>query len=416
MAAKLQSLSTLWRESFLMAAPSRPSGKGRLSVQALFLAAIIECANCGRFEAIKLVHGRSHASIFVVRPEVTVPVGFLTGEEHRQAVLAAYESITDSLQLPHASWHLDLVVFPELVLGGNSSLEMDYLPAMSDWANKLHSFMVFPFEEFSQERDANGARQRFNSAAIFDRSGTRIATYRKQRLTGNEKQLGFSEGEQLTPVDADFGRFAVLLCQDIYYPVLWEAAHAAHVDMLIWPSAFEGNGFLSAYARLFSMAIVPATPYPLKIRPFDMTGSTFPLTDSMGLMQQSDLKEGLATLIWIHNNSRVVCAANSQLNSFTERLQKAGTLRILRLNNLLWSGCFLIQGVPHRPERVVERNGSLVRIGGKPSFVVDNILAWADRARGLLGPLAEGRYGGEMLSMGFQAQLNMQLSPQVERD
>ena len=55
--------------------------------------------------------------------------------------------------------------------------------------------------------------------------------------------MGFPAGEQgLTLVDTEFGRFAVLICQDIYYPELWEAAHAAHVDVLIWPSALEGSG------------------------------------------------------------------------------------------------------------------------------------------------------------------------------
>ena len=115
----------------------RSSSPMRVSVQALFLAALMECANCKRTQTtVGLVRGRSHASIFVVRPEIRVPVGFHTAEEYREAVLAAYESITDSLQLVHASWHVDLVAFPELVLGGNSSLEIDYLPVMSDWAKK----------------------------------------------------------------------------------------------------------------------------------------------------------------------------------------------------------------------------------------------------------------------------------------
>ena len=43
---------------------------------------------------------------------------------------------------------------------------------------------------------------------------------------------------------------------------------------MVWPSAFEGGGFLSSYARLFSMSIIPAAPAGVRLQAFDLTGAS----------------------------------------------------------------------------------------------------------------------------------------------
>ena len=42
---------------------------------------------------------------------------------------------------------------------------------------------------------------------------------------------------------------------------------------MVWPSAFEGGGFLSSYSRLFSMSIIPAAPVGVRLDAFDLTGA-----------------------------------------------------------------------------------------------------------------------------------------------
>ena len=46
---------------------------------------------------------------------------------------------------------------------------------------------------------------------------------------------------------------------------------------MVWPSAFEGGGFLSSYARLFSMSIIPAAPAGVRLQAFDLTGASHQL-------------------------------------------------------------------------------------------------------------------------------------------
>jgi predicted amidohydrolase len=111
----------------------------------------------------------------------------------------------------------------ELALGAASS--RDFLPVMSRWAALLSSYLVFSFEELAA---ADGAaidtpRLKYNAAAVFDRGGALVATYRKQRITAKERAAGFSEGSGgPVLIDADFARFSVLVCQDLFYPELWQ--------------------------------------------------------------------------------------------------------------------------------------------------------------------------------------------------
>ena len=111
----------------------------------------------------------------------------------------------------------------ELALGAASS--RDFLPVMSRWAALLSSYLVFSFEELAA---ADGAaidtpRLKYNAAAVFDRGGALVATYRKQRTTAKERAAGFSEGSGgPVLIDADFARFSVLVCQDLFYPELWQ--------------------------------------------------------------------------------------------------------------------------------------------------------------------------------------------------
>ena len=114
----------------------------------------------------------------------------------------------------------------EMALGAASS--RDFLPVMSRWAALLRSYLVFSFEELAAADGAaiDAPRLKFNAAAVFDRGGALVATYRKQRTTAKERAAGFSEGSGgPVLIDADFACFSVLVCQDLFYPELWQVVH-----------------------------------------------------------------------------------------------------------------------------------------------------------------------------------------------
>ena len=318
------------------------------------------------------------------------------------------------------------MVKQEMVFGALNS--HDFLPGMSRWAAALRSYLIYSYEEWVEE---HGTTLKYSAAAIFDRSGRRVSTYerivvvlscmcssgdlslrysdevkssryRKQRITHKERSAGYSEGRGgLTPIRTDFGCFAVLICQDLFYPELWEEAHQLGVDMMVWPSAFEGGGFLSAYARLYSMVVIPAAPAAVHLTAYDMTGGSH-VTPVFGLILPNSRLENdvapssrtthvqLVRSWFVHTNSRIVCRPNLELSKYTERLQKAGSLKLIPIAHVLWEGCYALQGIS---SRIRVAQGCVHISRWRPSFRVDSLLM---AARVLpRGPLAQGQHHRE---------------------
>lgn len=216
-----------------------------------------------------------------------------------------------------------------------------------------------------------------------------MAKYRKQRVTNNEKDMGYLPGDEgIAVIDADWGsRFCVLTCQDIYFPELWRDAHKQGCDSIVWPSAFSGAGLLGSYARLHGIFIFPAPSYSEPCKPVDMIGS--PPDSGAGLIRtvighgEDDSEHGGVgqVLGWMmHTNSRVVCASNEVFRSIYHRLRMSGQATAINLDTVFWQPCIIFMGLSRSG-----KEGS-----GRPTFRVDDILlASGIPARGLAGFMAQ---------------------------
>ena len=172
---------------------------------------------------------------------------------------------------------LDIVITPECVTDGYSVKEAS---ASSTWkrrgewvsrctippsssilreagelSRQLRGYLLLGFSERAGEDLV------YNSVAVFSRSGRRIGTYRKTHLQHHDLQ--FAPGWSWLVVEADFGRFGVLICADRRWPEAVRCQRILGAEVLAIPSfgmsgslntamlrtrAYE-NGFYVAFAH-----------------------------------------------------------------------------------------------------------------------------------------------------------------------
>ena len=173
---------------------------------------------------------------------------------------------------------IDLIISPECILDGYTAAEApsdpcewekrkrwlmecaidksnDILKDLGKEAGRLGSYLVVGFTELV------GKNRAANAAGVFDRKGRHIQTYHKTHLQNHDLQ--FEPGRGWTIVEADFGRFGVLICADRRWPesvrcqrllgaeILANPTYGMHGDLnlaMMRTRAFE-NGFFIAFAH-----------------------------------------------------------------------------------------------------------------------------------------------------------------------
>ena len=172
---------------------------------------------------------------------------------------------------------LDLIITPECIIDGYTVAEApadrkwkdrerwlrdcaidrssDILEGLGREAARLGSYLVIGYTELLSAGEAA------NAAGVFDREGKRVATYHKTHLQNHDKQ--FEPGQNWTIVDADFGKFGVLICADRRWPEAMRCQRLLGAEMLANPTygmhgdlnlammrtrAYE-NGFFIAFAH-----------------------------------------------------------------------------------------------------------------------------------------------------------------------
>jgi len=75
----------------------------------------------------------------------------------------------------------------------------------------------------------------FNTGALFDRRGEFVGVYRKTHPMFAENQMGISSGDSYPVFDLDFGRVAVHICYDEWFPEVsrYYAHHGAEILFLL---------------------------------------------------------------------------------------------------------------------------------------------------------------------------------------
>lgn len=132
----------------------------------------------------------------------------------------------------------DLVVFPELFLGGYSTdgvedlaLEPDgpEVGRMARLARENDAAVVFGLHE----RISGGVA---NSALCVDRRGNLAGRYRKTHLFGEERGA-FVAGDELLVVDLEGVGVGIMICFDVEFPEVARALAVAGADLLVTISA-----------------------------------------------------------------------------------------------------------------------------------------------------------------------------------
>lgn len=101
----------------------------------------------------------------------------------------------------------------------------------------------------------------FNSAIVLDRRGAIVGTYDKAHpapsdATLDSFELGVSPGRSPACFDLDFGRLGVQICLDAAFPTGWLELERAGVDVVAWPSAYDGGQTMRELASRHQFHIV----------------------------------------------------------------------------------------------------------------------------------------------------------------
>lgn len=94
----------------------------------------------------------------------------------------------------------------------------------------------------------------YNQTTIFDRNGTVAGVYRKVQPTAAEAKV-VTPGSELPVFDLDFGRVAIMVCLDIYFPEIARIYAHKGAELLFWPTVTVGPTQEGLRSQLISRAI-----------------------------------------------------------------------------------------------------------------------------------------------------------------
>jgi predicted amidohydrolase len=143
----------------------------------------------------------------------------------------------------------------------------------------------------------------FNQATVIDRKGSIVGYYRKVQPTGDESRY-IAPGGELPVFDLEFGRIAVMICMDIYFPEIPRIYAFKGAEIVFWPTVTHGptqealRTQLTARALDNSLVLVeanlaghpPYAPYSGRFRP-----ATGRIVDHNGdIIAQTGRRHGVA--------------------------------------------------------------------------------------------------------------------------
>jgi beta-ureidopropionase len=169
-------------------------------------------------------------------------IGF--GGNHAEKLKLALEHLETAGQQ-----HVDIACLPEEFSGTTAEpLSGPTVTAIAAAAKKHAMYVICPIRE-----QAGG--EQFNTSVLIDRQGEVAGFYRKVFVFWGEGLVPSREG--VKAFTTDFGRIAILTCFDLNFPELWQQADQLNVDIVFWPSAYEGGSPLNAFAMLYHYFVVP---------------------------------------------------------------------------------------------------------------------------------------------------------------
>ncbi|HUI10874.1 MAG TPA: carbon-nitrogen hydrolase family protein [Bacteroidota bacterium] len=199
----------------------------------------------------------------------------------------------------------DILCLPEMVTTANVPRELEYyaedfpgeFTRQFSAAAKKHAInLVAPYLVRSGKR-------LYNQATVFDRRGKIAGFYRKLQPTAEESRH-VTPGNEFPVFDLDFGRIAVMICMDIYFPEIPRIYAFKGAEILFWPTVSHGptqealrtqlaaraldNSLVVAEANLANHP--PYAPYSGRFRP-----ATARILDHNGdIIAQTGRRHGVA--------------------------------------------------------------------------------------------------------------------------
>ncbi len=169
-------------------------------------------------------------------------IGF--GGNHADKLKLALEHLETAGQQ-----HVDIACLPEEFSGTTAEpLSGPTVTAVAAVARKHAMFVICPIREQAGD-------EQFNTSVLLDRQGEVAGFYRKVFVFWGEGLVPSREG--VKAFTTDFGRIGILTCFDLNFPELWQQADQLNVDIVFWPSAYEGGSPLNAFAMLYHYYVVP---------------------------------------------------------------------------------------------------------------------------------------------------------------
>lgn len=135
----------------------------------------------------------------------------------------------------------DILCLPEMVATANLPREMEYhaeeypgeITAAFRRAARKHKIdVIAPYL-------VRSGRRIFNQATVIDRRGNIVGFYRKVQPTAEESRH-VTPGNELPVFEMEFGRIAVMICMDIYFPEIPRIYAFKGAEILFWPTVSHG--------------------------------------------------------------------------------------------------------------------------------------------------------------------------------
>jgi len=138
-----------------------------------------------------------------------------------------------------AEYHPDVILLPETV----TTNKVPGQPACEEYPGEWTHL----FQAKAQEHNANLIAPYYvrtsegisNQATVITRDGAIAGYYRKTHPTASEAQF-ITPGTDFPVIELDFGKIAIMICMDIYFPEIVRIYAMKGAEILFWPTVTHG--------------------------------------------------------------------------------------------------------------------------------------------------------------------------------
>jgi predicted amidohydrolase len=200
----------------------------------------------------------------------------------------------------------DIFCLPEMVSTANVPRDLEY------YAEEYPGEITAAFRRAARKYGINiiapylvrAGKKVYNQATVIDRKGKIAGFYRKIQPTAEESHH-VTPGSEFPVFTLDFGRVAVMICMDIYFPEIPRIYAFKGAEILFWPTVSHGPTQETLRTQLIARAVdnslivaesnlanhPPYAAYAGRFRP-----ATARIIDHNGdLLAQTGRRHGIAT-------------------------------------------------------------------------------------------------------------------------